>query len=382
MKHTEKIYQLAKAEYNVGAAQDIRDIFSMLYRKIILAVEQHYGEKAERQEKKDYAMKLFVKDIMGFEKGTDQTYTVLLEHLGWLDIRNAYVYVFEQPMLHLYQEETQLPDKLYLKAVLKNGSVKNILGVNQQVALKDIFSNRHIEEDGRAKVLLPLFSNEMQYGVLLCDMTERLFENGDFVVNQMGSAIKMIELLKANDRIQRQLEESLVTLKENNIALDTLSKSDGLTGILNRRGFFEKAEKMFRFHKENGCNSVVAYIDVNNLKILNDRYGHEEGDFAIRKTSELLTEAVGKDGVVGRIGGDEFALLMSCGTSLENNIKEKIYYRFRTYNAKSPKPYNVTVSVGSHILKADSPEGIQEALNFADEMLYEEKKFRTKNVAK
>ena len=41
MKHTEKIYQLAKAEYNVGAAQDIRDIFSMLYRKIILAVEQH-----------------------------------------------------------------------------------------------------------------------------------------------------------------------------------------------------------------------------------------------------------------------------------------------------------------------------------------------------
>ena len=375
--YVERLYR-----YLTFLSPNVRDIFIAIYRKLILAVDQRYGELLEVQEENNYNMKLFVKDTMEFEKGNDQSYMGLLTHLDWLDIKNAYIYIFEKPVMHLNQEEVALPDSMYLKAVLNQGVAQSVLATKQKVCLKDMFSNDYIKHKGKAKVLLPLFSNEMLYGVLLCDMTEKLFEHGDFLVNQMGAAVKMIELLKANDRIQRQLEESLITLKENNIALDNMSKLDGLTGILNRRGFYQAAEEFLEENRNHGGHSIVAYIDMNNLKIVNDRYGHDEGDFSIRKISEVLTKVVGKNGVAGRIGGDEFAVIMRYDASKEKSLAEEIHTRFSAYNRTSPKPYVITVSVGSYVVRADLNTKLKEALTFADEVLYQEKKRRVKSVAK
>lgn len=356
------------------------DISAVIYRKIILAVEQRYGEMTEVQEENKYDLKVFVKNIMQFERGNDQAYVVLLEDLGWLNIKNAYIYMYEKPMIHLTKEEIVLPEKLYLKAVLKNGVAQSVFAVDQEIETSDVFTNLNIEKDNSPKVLLPLFANELLYGVLLCDMTEKLYEHGDFIVNQMSAAVKMIDLLKTNDLIQRQLEDSLATLKENNIALDTLSKVDVLTGILNRRGFFDSAEEFLQKNMEKGCDTWTVYVDMNNLKIVNDRYGHEEGDFSIKKIGELLVEMVGDKGIVGRIGGDEFALVISLEEACD--IVQQIYIRFRSYNETSNKPYNITVSAGTSRIQADNPVKLNDALTHADEMLYEEKKNRVKSVAK
>lgn len=167
-------------------------------------------------------------------------------------------------------------------------------------------------------------------------MTENLYETGDFFVNQMSSAAKVINLLKNNAIIQQQLEESLATLKENNIALDTLSKYDALTGILNRRGFFDVAEKFLQENQKRHIDTLVAYIDMNNLKIVNDRYGHDEGDFSIKKIGELLQEVTAHNGIVGRIGGDEFALIIT--SERNDNIVKQIYDKFQNFNQKSSKP--------------------------------------------
>ena len=238
------------------------------------------------------------------------------------------------------------------------------------------------EQTGRTQVLLPLFSNEMLYGVILCDMTEKVFENGEFLTYQFGSAIKVIELLKANAVIQSQLEESLITLKENNIALDTLSKSDALTGILNRRGFMDAAKEILQRNQRAGKGTLVAYIDMNNLKIVNDRYGHDEGDFSIKVISEQLIQAT-KGGIAGRVGGDEFAIIMEYPIERgEHAFIEEIYKGFRQYNRTSTKPYNITVSAGTCLISAKAEIGLKEALNLADGKLYEEKQHKEKTVAK
>ena len=247
----------------------------------------------------------------------------------------------------------------------------------------EIFRDSEPGKGRTSLVVLPLFSNEMLYGILLCDMTEKLFENGEFLVNQMGSAVKMLELLRANEQIQRQLEESLVTLKENNIVLDTLSKSDVLTGIMNRRGFYHEGEKLLERNKAAGERTLVAYVDMNNLKIINDRYGHDEGDFSIKLISELLTKTAAGTGLAGRVGGDEFALAMPALPSDEERaFVEQIYRRFRQYNENSEKPYNVTVSVGTCMVEADDALTLKEAMTLADGKLYEEKQYRVKSVAK
>ena len=381
LTHIEQLHQAFQQKRENW--REYEDMFAVIYRRTVMAQEQHLGRISEVRENDQYAMKLFVKDIMQFEKGTDQSYTVLLEHLGWFDIKNAGIYVFKKPVMHLEHEELEIPDKLYLKAVRKEGKVESVLGTQQERNTSEIFRSSKPSKGRTSLVVLPLFSNEMLYGILICDMTEKLFENGEFLVNQMGSAIKMIELLKANEKIQRQLEESLITLKENNIVLDTLSKSDVLTGIMNRRGFYQSGEELLTKNKEAGKRTLVAYIDMNNLKIINDRYGHDEGDFSIKLISELITEVAADTGLVGRIGGDEFALAVSAlPCDEERAFVEKIYKRFQKYNEGSTKPYNVTVSVGTCMVEADDTLTLKEAMTQADGKLYEEKQYRVKSVAK
>lgn len=357
--------------------------FSDIYHKIVMVDEQRFGKKITAEEDKQYDMKLFIRNTMQFEKGTDQSYVYLLENLGWLDIKNACIYIFKKPIIHLEHEVFELPDKLYLKAILKNGEAKSILSEYQERDMSMIFKSCETDNGHTAQVLLPLFSNQTIYGIILCDMSEKLFENGEFLINQLSAAAKTIELLKTNEKIQRQLEESLITLKENNIVLDTLSKSDVLTGILNRRGFVENATKLLQQNRKMGISTLIAYVDMNNLKVINDRYGHDDGDFSIKTISEILVKVVAEDGIAGRIGGDEFAVIKKYNVTDDGRLfVEEVYDKFRCFNESSSKPYNVTVSVGTYVISTDDNIELNAAMTLADGKLYEEKQHKAKNVAK
>lgn len=382
LEWVEDTYRAAR-ERRTGekAKEALRDVFFNIYRKIICSTNGLIAEIKATEEKKRYEMKLFVQNMLQFEKGKDQSYSVLLENLDWLQIKNAQIYMFPEPILHLFKEKFEVPKELLLKAELQNGEVRTIPSIQQKRKLATIFSN-HIDERG-PQVLLPLFFNEMVYGVMLCDLKESLFINGELLVNQTSSAVKMINLLEANEKIQCQLEENVAVLKDYNIELDTLSKSDVLTGILNRRGFYSVAEERIAANREAGKSTLAVYVDMNNLKIINDRYGHEEGDFSLKLIGEFLKEMVGSQGAAGRIGGDEYACVMDYeGTGNGEELLDGLYERFEVFNAGSDKPYNITVSAGNCLLKAEDLMTVKEALQLADEKLYEVKQNRKKDVAK
>lgn len=380
--HVEEISELLMEKY--GNDPRIHRTFagiSGIYRNIVLSEEQHQGNMFELEDQKNYDLKMFVTKSMQFENGNSQSYEVLLQNLEWLDIHDAILYTYQKPMVHLDQEMFTVPKHIYVKAVLHDGKVQTTFGKSQRKRSRDIFRNNLFSEDNSIRVLLPLFSNEVLYGVLLCDMSEKLFENGEFLSGQLGAAVKMLHLLKMNEDIQNQYEESMVVLRENNIALDALAKSDGLTGILNRRGFTEEAARRLEQHRKKQMSTLVAYIDMNNLKIINDRYGHDEGDFSIQLISRLLKENF-PDGIIGRIGGDEFALLTAYTGEDVQEIKSRLYNAFRVFNAGSDKAYNVMVSAGFYVIDKESGIELTDALAFADEKLYIEKQSRSKTVAK
>lgn len=381
----EKIYQvLKKGQSELERKFELRDLFSIIYRKIIRAMDHQFGTMREAEEKTNYSMKLFIRDMLQFEKGNDQSYASVLGNLDWMGIKNAYIYMLPKPMVHLFKENFVLPKEMYLKVFIRDGRVHTVPALRQKRKTTDLFRGSVLGlEDSYTMVLLPLFSSEMLYGVILCDLTDQIFGNGEFMINQMSSAIKMIQLLKSNEEIQQQLEDSLAILKENNIVLDTLSKSDGLTGILNRRGFYDAAEDLMGRCKSVGKDALVVYVDMNNLKIINDRYGHEEGDFSLKLIGESLEEIVKGRGIAGRIGGDEFAVIMEYqGNDEGESVLNQIYKAFETYNQGSSKEYNITVSAGGCLLKPYDNLHLKDALTQADERLYEVKKLRTKEVAK
>ena len=339
-----------------------------------------------KQKRVNFEMKNFILKLLCFEKGTDQSFGEILATMEWLKIHNAFLYIYEEPVIHLNHELFQMPEQLLLKASELHGNVENIPAIHQKKKAKNIFRFSRLGMSDRAwMVTLPLYANEMLYGILVCDLTDEVLEYGEFLSNQISAAVKMLNLLKNNENIQKQLEESLYVLKENNLELETLSKKDPLTGICNRRGFFEYAEPMLKKARAAEKTFLVLYADMNNLKIINDRYGHEEGDYSLHTIAEILAEIVQKeqtgDGVVARIGGDEYACALMTEKKKELLLQE-LYDAFTVRNEQSDKPYNVTVSIGACALEPDDEHRLADALSLADEQLYEVKKLRKKDVAK
>lgn len=101
--------------------------------------------------------------------------------------------------------------------------------------------------------------------------------------------------------VLRELDESIE-------GLEALANTDELTGVLNRRGFRAEAERLMK--ASGGGRLVLAMVDLDKMKQLNDRYGHEAGDQALLVLAEQLRDVGGQGGVLGRLGGDEFALLV------------------------------------------------------------------------
>lgn len=382
LEHVEQIHLLFHEKYE-GTKYDaiVFQAFARIYREIVLAEEQLQGDMILAAEHKNFSITSFVIGSMQFEHGSDQSYGALLDYLEWLDIQDAALFLFVKPQTNLPGEEFMLPNHIYKKARLKEGKVKTIRTAKSRSRTRELLSNINFTEQSSVKIVLPIFTNEFLYGFFVSDMTEKLYEYGEFLAGQLGSAAKMLQLLKQNEHIQNEYEKSLATLKENNIALDTLAKSDGLTGILNRRGFMESAQTLLNANIHQKKATLVAFIDMNNLKIVNDRYGHEEGDFSILLISQKLQELF-KDGIVGRIGGDEFALISDfLNEENEKDIVSKIYQAFTDFNEGSDKAYNVTVSVGICVVNGEEIT-LDDALGIADEKLYVEKQNRSKNVAK
>ena len=381
----EEVYRIQKKELtSLEDKYELQKLYFTIYRKILQATDTEIGKLSEDKEKENYAMKMFIRDALSFEKGNDLSYASMISNLEWLGIKNACIYTFKEPVTHLPGEYFKAPDEIYLKAVLRNGKVETIPAIVQKTPLASLFRRSLQGTEGETTFMCaPLFSNEIIYGLVFCNLTEQVFLNGEFLINQMSSAAKMITLLKANEKIQQELEDNLLVMKENNVALDNLSKLDSLTGIWNRRGFDIEGERLIRQAQEKGQHVLAIYVDMNNLKIINDRYGHEEGDFSIKLISAILSERMKNQGIAGRIGGDEFACLTITEEADDGrNLIEDIYRDFHSFNRGSGKVYNITVSAGAVNLAADKVTSLQEMLTQADEKLYEVKKYRKKDVVK
>ena len=148
--------------------------------------------------------------------------------------------------------------------------------------------------------------------------------------------------------------------------LSRQAASDELTGLLNRRGFLQRAEAaLARTHV--GSAAAVVIADLDGFKQLNDGHGHAAGDRALVAFAEACRGAVRSGDLVGRIGGDEFAILLADGRRAED-VTDRIGQRYTAISLDAPSP---TVSFG--IAEADAAAGLTATLGRADAALYRAK---------
>jgi len=117
----------------------------------------------------------------------------------------------------------------------------------------------------------------------------------------------IMTLLQEVDRLRQDVEDG----KKRVAFLEKLADQDTLVPIANRRAFVRELSRMIAFAERYGTPSSVLYFDINGLKVINDNLGHAAGDAAIRHVAAVLTGNVRESDTVGRLGGDEFGVLLA-----------------------------------------------------------------------
>lgn len=159
--------------------------------------------------------------------------------------------------------------------------------------------------------------------------------------------------------------------------LNHLSIFDPLCEIYNRNGFNKNALAVYNACIEEHRDVMVMFIDMDGLKYINDRFGHNEGDFALKQIAASLRIACDRNQTYARYGGDEFIIFADRHTDEDAvNLMDSIYYQLKKFNHISDKPYIVDASIGYIITKPDGELSLSKVISMADQTMYENKKRR------
>lgn len=164
-------------------------------------------------------------------------------------------------------------------------------------------------------------------------------------------------------------------LKTINQRLFMTSIRDALTGIFNRKGFDKYSEEIINKARRNNKKLFILAADLDRLKLINDTYGHSEGDNAISVAANALNTSCINNEICARTGGDEFVVI-GCGNYDDKIVNEYINAVngfFKRYNESSNKPYRVEASVGVFCDFIDECASLKELVDIADKEMYDNK---------
>ena len=258
-----------------------------------------------------------------------------------------------------------------------NDGYQSIFGRSEyELYAKPLAFIDHVHEDDKAKVIevfnqRPLKSWELQYRIYdVSGQIRYLHDRGSLIYD---SKEQQTLILGAADDITKEKEQQQALEQAVN-ELAFLSQTDPLTGLINRREIFEQLSKEIERMKRDRHVSTLVYIDLNEFKQINDNYGHQVGDKALQVFSEKMQALLRDTDRMGRIGGDEFVVLLY-GTKEKEverffaRIDELAFVVLAQDNISIPIRYTVGWKEWS-----DELSSVQEWLDAADHAMYTIKK--------
>lgn len=165
----------------------------------------------------------------------------------------------------------------------------------------------------------------------------------------------------------------IYSMREMKAAMETMAMTDNLTELPNRRAIFRQIEGRMA----DGGEFTLAYLDLDNFKMINDTYGHETGDLVLMEASKRIRDCVGEGGSVSRIGGDEFVVLMeNTRPGQANEVAKRVAEALEkpVYRGDGQK-IPLSASIGTAVFPRDGKD-ISTLLAHADECMYRAKHHR------
>lgn len=170
----------------------------------------------------------------------------------------------------------------------------------------------------------------------------------------------------------------LVELKKRLIIEKEMAITDGVTGLLNARAFKQESGTLLDLARRHNHPVVLAYIDVDNFKGVNDLLGHSEGDLVLREVADTLTRCVRTTDVIGRLGGDEFAIFLPETEHVgAQALFGRMHEELTRVAVKKNWPIGFSIGIAEFPV---APDCIDEALKSADDLMYRVKKSGKNNL--
>lgn len=194
-------------------------------------------------------------------------------------------------------------------------------------------------------------------------------DNGYFLqtrspVMDSTNAIKAVTVISKNITPLKTLEAKLYAL----------SLSDELTQLYNRRGFFTLADQQLKISRRTKKPMLLIFADQNDCKLINDTFGHDTGDSALRVFTAILKQTFRESDIIARIGGDEFVILITAfKAGKESAYLKRLYHNVERINERSANPYHLSISTGVVVCDPASICTIEDILKDADLRMYEQK---------
>lgn len=264
---------------------------------------------------------------------------------------------------HFLTEQEQFcmkgyPESMRMVFAYEEGTITEIT-TNQ---IKSLFPAFEAKEGGTDFTFLPLHFGKYTVGYFVVKNGLYLMENR-YLINVINTLSTAIENLYRKNQ-----------LKYANDMLSRLYVRDSMTGLFNRLGYQKNAMELFRNKKVLKENLTILFIDMDRLKYINDNFGHEYGDFAIKIIANSIFHNCGEDSIPIRWGGDEFLIItpMLSSDALET-LKTKMRNEI-TENAKRMQlPCSLTISIGCANTDMTTAKSLDDYIQEADSKMYEEK---------
>lgn len=225
--------------------------------------------------------------------------------------------------------------------------------------------------EDRERVAHHVLREEVGYEALLLrgDGTRFPVEvRGRFILNG-GQRFRIATVRDITEKKRREAE-----LETKSELLHAISIRDELTGLYNRRGFMQLALEAQR-RERSGAPSALFFADLNGMKVINDKLGHEMGDHAIVAAARALVEVFGPDALVARLGGDEFAVFVApSDAAAMQSATARLEEAVAAINAASTTRYRLSISMG--VATNPPHKDITALMQAADAAMYEAKRLR------
>jgi diguanylate cyclase (GGDEF)-like protein/PAS domain S-box-containing protein len=241
------------------------------------------------------------------------------------------------------------------------------LGISDEDYMKRSFGDYHSREETRwftERIKKILETGQTYRGEHMSDRDGYYFFLTLSPIRGVSGEINAISTISRNITEFKQMQDKLLIL----------SITDDLTGLYNRRGFFSMAEQQLRIAARNKRGVFLVYADIDNLKMVNDKFGHIVGDQLIVGTANVLKRTFRNSDIIARIGGDEFVIFpVDANAGKLDAIYGRLNDTMDQMNLENAGKYPISLTIGKAHYDPAAPCSVEELLHMADVSMYESK---------